>query len=95
MMKLRPRMIQFDRDPRTGQYAANAPLPSPRAMQAAYGQGGATATRNVPLPNEREIARAAGIAPLRKYARPLGAVARGETHSIAAAVAQFLAKNTR
>ncbi len=52
-MKLRPRMIQFDRDPRTGQYAANAPLPSPRAMQAAYGQGGATATRNVPLPNDR------------------------------------------
>jgi hypothetical protein len=82
-------MIELDRDPRTGQFrAANVALPSPRDMQAAYKRGGRPAVRPLFLPNERDIAAAAGVEPVRKY--PLGAAARAEAAGIGDAVSMFL-----
>ena len=90
-MKLRPRMIQFDRDPRTGQYSPTVALPSARDMQAAYGgSGGRLAVTPATLPTERDLGAALGTDAVRSHPAKLGKAAKAEAAEIGSAVSMFL-----
>lgn len=85
------------RDRSTGQYSSGQPVPSPAAMQSAYGGKGvgALAPAAGAMPSEREILSAIGTAPQAKYKGGIGSVAKAETENIGRTVAMFLRRKAK